>query len=87
VIDAEKNLQCIQSQIQIDGHTDNLLNLEKSAQYSLDKALERQEEFWREKARINWHLKGDRNTAFFFIELQRSKTQTILFHLSNTIMK
>jgi hypothetical protein len=39
--------------------------LEKTAQGNLDKALDRQEEFWREKARINWNLKGDRNTAFF----------------------
>ncbi|PNX83757.1 ribonuclease H, partial [Trifolium pratense] len=65
VKDAEMKLQDIQAQIQNTGHTVALLDMEKSAQYLLDKALERQEEFWREKARINWHLKGDRNTAYF----------------------
>jgi hypothetical protein len=83
VIDAEKNLQCIQSQIQIDGHTDNLLNLEKSAQCSLDKALERQEEFWREKARINWHLKGDRNTAFFHSITKIKNTNKLISSLKH----
>lgn len=24
-----------------------------------------EEEFWREKSRINWHIHGDRNTEFF----------------------
>jgi hypothetical protein len=83
VIDVEKNLQCIQSQIQIDGHTDYLLNLEKSAQYSLDKALERQEEFWREKARINWHLKGDRNTAFFHSITKIKNTNKLISSLKH----
>jgi hypothetical protein len=65
VNDADMQLQEIQSQLQTEGYTDNLRTLEKTAQGNLDKALDRQEEFWREKARINWHLKGDRNTAFF----------------------
>ncbi|MCI08111.1 RNA-directed DNA polymerase (Reverse transcriptase), partial [Trifolium medium] len=65
VKDAEKSLQHIQSQIHLDGHSDALMIMEKEAQCNLDKALERQEEFWREKARINWHLEGDRNTAYF----------------------
>jgi hypothetical protein len=65
VKDAEQKLQVIQAQIQNDGITDDLMDLEKSAQCNLDKALDRQHEFWKEKARISWHLEGDRNTAYF----------------------
>jgi hypothetical protein len=65
VTDAERNLQEIQAQIQNGGNTDNLMELEKIAQCNLDKALDRQHEFWKEKARINWHLEGDRNTTYF----------------------
>jgi hypothetical protein len=56
--------------------------LEKTAQGNLDKALDRQEEFWREKARINWNLKGDRNTAFFQTSKNKKHKQT--FVLSKT---
>ncbi|KAK2426743.1 hypothetical protein QL285_025379 [Trifolium repens] len=31
----------------------------------LEEALNRQEMFWQEKAKINWHLNGDRNTKYF----------------------
>ncbi|XP_058746251.1 uncharacterized protein LOC131619129 [Vicia villosa] len=39
--------------------------LEKEAQDKLSLALDVEESFWREKARIKWHIKGDRNTAYF----------------------
>jgi hypothetical protein len=82
VNDAEMQLQEIQSQLQTEGYTDNLGTLEKTAQGNLDKALDRQEEFWREKARINWNLKGDRNTAFFQTSKNKKHKQT--FVLSKT---
>jgi len=65
VTDAEKNLQNIQEQIQVNGHSNNLLEAEKQAQKSLEDALNRQESFWQEKAKLNWHFEGDRNTKYF----------------------
>lgn len=65
VKNAERNLLHIQNQIHTDGHNDDLLNQEKSAQVALDDALARDECFWKEKARVQWHLEGDRNTAYF----------------------
>jgi len=56
----ENNLSLIQNQIHIDGPSDNLLNLERNAKCELDKALEKQECYWHEKA-----LDGDRNTTYF----------------------
>jgi len=61
----ENKLADIQNQINIHGHNDNLMNKEKIAQISLDQALNQQETFWKEKARVNWHVNGDRNTNFF----------------------
>jgi len=34
-------------------------------QTSLDITLTKQETFWRQKANLNWHLDGDRNTKYF----------------------
>jgi hypothetical protein len=45
--------------------SDTLLNEELIAQNKLEEALSRQECFWQEKAHLNWHLEGDRNTNFF----------------------
>ena len=41
---------------------DELLNDEKLAHANLESALNKQEFFWKEKANLNWHLSGDRNT-------------------------
>ena len=59
---AEQKLHEIQEQIQVNGHSEVFLEAEKNAQKILEDALNRQELFWQEKARINWHLQGDRNT-------------------------
>jgi hypothetical protein len=75
VKNAESNLSNIQLQIQTDGPSDSLLNLEKQAQLDLNQALDRQECFWQEKARTNWHLNGDRNTAYFH-RLSKIKNKT-----------
>jgi len=61
---AEQNLHDIQNQIQLTNPIDTLLNQEKMAQCELDTALERQECFWQEKARLSWHLDGDRNASW-----------------------
>jgi hypothetical protein len=65
VCNAELKLDQIQKQIQDNGHSDVLLLEEKQASFELEKALSKQEAFWQEKARLNWHLEGDRNTKFF----------------------
>jgi hypothetical protein len=62
---AEQNLQLIQDQIHHIGHTDTLAEQEKEAHQVLELALNRQETFWKEKANLNWHLYGDRNTKYF----------------------
>jgi hypothetical protein len=72
---AELKLQQIQLQIQHHGHTDILLHEEKLASAGLEDALTKQEAFWPEKARLNWHLEGDRNTTFFH-RLAKIKTST-----------
>jgi len=78
VREAEQNLHNIQNQLQTVTPTDSLLILEKAAQCELDKALERQECFWQEKAKVSWHLEGDRNTAFFHrITKIKNKTKLI----------
>jgi hypothetical protein len=65
VSNAELKLAQIQKQIQDHGHSDVLLIEEKQASFELEEALSKQEAFWQEKARLNWHLEGDRNTKFF----------------------
>ncbi|WJX32857.1 hypothetical protein P8452_21136 [Trifolium repens] len=62
---SEQNLQNIQHQIDLNGHNDSLMQQEKLAHISLDSALDLEECFWKEKARVNWHLEGDRNTGYF----------------------
>jgi len=75
VKDAEQKLTDIQTQIHNEGHSDILMNAEKLAQMNLDQALARQEVFWKEKARINWHVNGDRNSRYFH-RLTKIKNKT-----------
>jgi len=63
VSEAEKDLCNIQSQIHITGHSDHLMMQERHAQ--TNEALLKQEVFWQEKARIRWHMNGDRNSSYF----------------------
>jgi N-acetyl-beta-hexosaminidase len=62
---AAANLDSIQSCISKDGYSESLMNKENLAKISLEKALDVEEMFWQEKARVNWHCHGDRNAAFF----------------------
>jgi exonuclease III len=78
VKDAEENLSNIQSHIINNGYTDGLRELEKNAQNRLEEALTRQDWFWQEKARVNWHVEGDRNTGYFHrIAKIRNNTKTL----------
>ncbi|XP_019438892.1 PREDICTED: uncharacterized protein LOC109344584 [Lupinus angustifolius] len=69
VKDAMTEVESIQSCINVLQHNHEdmqmLLDDEVTAQRHLLKVLGMEEEFWREKSRINWHTQGDRNTAFF----------------------
>jgi hypothetical protein len=64
VTSAEQNPNSIQDHLQTNGPSDELLNEEFIAQQKLEEALNRQECFWQEKAHLNWHLQGDRNTKY-----------------------
>lgn len=55
----------VQNQLAEEGFTDELYIQEQKAQLDLHRALSYQEQFWKEKAKINWHTHGDRNTAYF----------------------
>ncbi|XP_019451878.1 PREDICTED: uncharacterized protein LOC109353979 [Lupinus angustifolius] len=43
----------------------DILDEEFGAQKNLLQALMVEEDFWREKAKLSWHISGDRNTKFF----------------------
>jgi hypothetical protein len=75
VLAAEQKLHNIQEQIQINGHSDALLAAEKVANFEFEEVLNRHEVFWQEKAKVNWHLHGDRNTKYFH-RLAKIKTST-----------
>ncbi|XP_058761813.1 uncharacterized protein LOC131635226 [Vicia villosa] len=62
---AEDNLKEIQDKIVKEGTLDALDVIERNAQDQLDLALQREEIFWKEKARVKWKAEGDRNTQFF----------------------
>lgn len=62
---AELNLQAIQHVIQINGPSKAYLIEEKEAHKKFEEAMDRQETFWKEKAHLNWHMEGDRNTKYF----------------------
>ncbi|KAK2352799.1 hypothetical protein QL285_090510 [Trifolium repens] len=65
VKNAENKLNFIHDQLSLNGPSDALLNDEKLAHADLESALNKQEIFWQEKANLNWHLHGDRNTKYF----------------------
>jgi uncharacterized protein YfkK (UPF0435 family) len=78
VKEAEKELQDIQDQIQDNGHYEGLLKAETLAQKKVDEALDKHEMFWKEKAKVRWHLEGDRNTSYFHkITKLRNSTKLI----------
>lgn len=81
VDDAKTRLVDIQNQINISVHSDSLLNSEKLSQIDLDQALNKQEIFWKEKAKVNWHVNGDRNTSFFFHRMKKKKKKNQSYFL------
>lgn len=73
----------IQKQINSLGSNEDLMEQEALAQIELQQALLYEEEFWREKTRINWHCQGDRNAAYFHRNTKiryASKSMSMLKH-------
>ncbi|XP_058783905.1 uncharacterized protein LOC131658652 [Vicia villosa] len=62
---AEESLKQIQNRIVDEGPSDSLDAIERNAQVLLDTALQREECFWKERARVKWQADGDRNTRYF----------------------
>ncbi|KAF1879567.1 hypothetical protein Lal_00033224 [Lupinus albus] len=58
-------VEVIQNCINDSGVDEDLLGQEVVAKHQLMEALNMKEKFWREKTRIKWHTRGDRNTNFF----------------------
>ncbi|XP_019425135.1 PREDICTED: uncharacterized protein LOC109334017 [Lupinus angustifolius] len=52
------NVENIQACINSYGPSDDLLDQEGNAQLNLLKALNMENDFWKEKSRINWHMNG-----------------------------
>jgi hypothetical protein len=64
VRDAEQKLSSIQSDIDLLGNNDSLMDQHKAAHIHSENALNI-EEYWREKSKISWQSDGDRNTKYF----------------------
>ncbi|XP_019435172.1 PREDICTED: uncharacterized protein LOC109341683 [Lupinus angustifolius] len=81
VQEALSHVEHIQSCINNEGPSEELLDQDGNAQLNLLKVLSMEDDFWKEKSRINWHMNGDRNTNFFhkIIKIRQvSKSMTVL---------
>lgn len=58
------------------GFSDSLHELEIQAKLNLNKVLEIEESFWKQKSNLNWFTSGDRNIGFFFHRVSKVR-QTI----------
>lgn len=77
---AEDEVNRIQHLIGSEGFSDHLYMQDLEAQLVLTKALNYQEQLWKEKARDQNFVHGDRNTAYFHrVSKIRAATKTISF--------
>ncbi|XP_058775611.1 uncharacterized protein LOC131649884 [Vicia villosa] len=60
-----KKVWSTQEQLVIHSDSSVLKNQELTAQKNLEKLLIMEESFWKDNAKIKWHLEGDRNTSYF----------------------
>lgn len=54
---------------------------EFKAQTELVRALNMEEDLWRENSRIKWHIHGDRNTNFFHTYAKIRRNTSLIFAL------
>ncbi|MCH99201.1 RNA-directed DNA polymerase (Reverse transcriptase), partial [Trifolium medium] len=73
----------IQNLIDESGVTDDLQQLDYNAQLILTKTLLRQDQFWRDKARVQHFMQGDRNTSYYH-RLAKIKAVTKQIHFLNS---
>lgn len=64
----EDRVKNIQDKIVEEVPSDSLDTIERNAQIQLGITLQREEIFWKEKARVKWQTEGDKNTRFFLYE-------------------
>ena len=81
VTDVENSFIDVQNQIQMIGHTDPLINEENKAQSTLDDSLHKQEIFRQEKAKLRWHVDGDRNSRYFHKIIKINNKTKIIFSI------
>ncbi|GAU40165.1 hypothetical protein TSUD_292700 [Trifolium subterraneum] len=74
---ASAKVDSLQQDIDTFGPTDELINQEKTARINFENVLNMEEIFWKEKAKVQWHCEGDRNTAYFH-RLAKIRTTTSL---------
>jgi len=60
-----------------------LLEQEKNAQINLENALNLEETFWKEKAKVKWHIEGDRNTAYFHRLAKIKQASSLITNMRN----
>ncbi|CAN6546588.1 unnamed protein product [Malus baccata var. baccata] len=65
VANARHNLSMIQQRISIEGINNDLFEEEIVAKTTVMESLQMQEAFWKDRARVKWLTKGDRNSSFF----------------------
>lgn len=78
----------VQVQLSDEGWSESLADREREAQLNLQQALLYEDEFWREKSRINWHASGDRNTTFFHkvTKIRMASKQMTILRKGNIIL-
>lgn len=85
---AVKMVDQIQAEFDAAGSSDDLVIQEANAQSELQQALKCQEELWKDKARLNWHYFGDRNSAFFHkvTKIRNTTKQLTILKKGDTIL-
>jgi len=80
---AEQNLALLQSDIDMNGLTDSLMEQHRDAQFQMENALQIEEEYWREKSKVAWHSDGDRNTKYYHRLTKIKNTSKLITTLMN----
>ena len=67
----------------LNGHTNKLIEEEKTTQMQLDERYALEEILWRQKSRIQWLKEGEKNTAFFHRTMVQRRYNNKIFKLHN----